>query len=252
MLGFSAALAPQEGQLYHLGTTVKQRIDSSIDVMRTTSTDPSVRSAYSLPLISTAQMGIPEDADTAKRAVAKKILADHSDFASIFFLTPTGDLYIGEPFDQQKQLPRLNYADRDWYQGVVSTNDAYVSSVFMSAAIHKPAIAIAVPVYAEEGSKMISGYWVAIVDLEEIEKSLQQSAADSGSRIILVDHNGVGVVDTASDSDELKSFSGLASVEQALSGKSGHLSETIDGVTLDVHYAPVQAFPHTWALISID
>jgi cache domain-containing protein len=255
LLGFSATYAPQGGQLHQLATIVKQRIDSSIEVMRTTSTEPSVRSTDSLSLMSTDQMGIPEDADANKRDVAKDILADHGDFASIFFLMPEGDLYVGEPFEQQKQLPRLNYADRDWYQGVVSTKDAYVSSVFMSAAIHKPAIAIAVPVYAAEGSETVSGYWVAIVKLEEIEKSLRQSATDSGSRMILVDHNGIEVADTARDSSadltELRSFSGLASVEQALSGKSGHLSETIDGAVVDVQYAPVQAFPHTWAIMSI-
>ncbi len=84
LLGFSATYVSQGGQLHQLTTIVKQRIDSSIEVMRTTSTEPSVRSTDSLSLI-TAQMGIPEDADAGKRDVAKGILADHGDFASIFF-----------------------------------------------------------------------------------------------------------------------------------------------------------------------
>ena len=85
LLGFSATYVSQGGQLHQLTTIVKQRIDSLIEVMRTTSTEPSVRSTDSLSLISTAQMGIPEDADAGKRDVAKGILADHGDFASIFF-----------------------------------------------------------------------------------------------------------------------------------------------------------------------
>lgn len=256
LLGFSTTRTPQGEQLHDLAAVVKQKIDSSIEVMRATSAEPSVRSTDSLSLISTAQMGIPEEADVEKRAVAEEILAQNDDFASIFFLTAEGDVYIGEPFDQQKQLPRLNYGDRDWYRGAVSTKDAYVSSVFMSAAINKPAIGIAVPVYAKDGSETVSGYWVAIVKLEEIEKSLRESAMDSGSRVILVDHNGIQVADTlrdpSTDMTELRSYSGLTSVEQALSGKSGHLREMIGDELVDVHYAPAQAYPHTWAIISID
>jgi hypothetical protein len=55
-------------------------------------------------------MGIPEDADSDKKAVAMELLANHGDFARILFLTPEGDHYIGERFEQQKQLPRLNFA----------------------------------------------------------------------------------------------------------------------------------------------
>jgi hypothetical protein len=55
---------------------------------------------------------------------------------------------FGEPFSYQQQLPKLNYADRDWYNGVTATNSTYISAVFMSASIHAPAIAIATPVYA--------------------------------------------------------------------------------------------------------
>ncbi len=61
---------------------------------------------------------------------------------------PNDDVYIGEPFRDQKQLPRLNFADRDWYNGVTSTNNTYTSSIFVSASIHAAATAIAVPVYS--------------------------------------------------------------------------------------------------------
>ena len=141
----------------------------------------------SLSLISTAQMGIPQDADTAKREVAKRILSEHKDFASIFFRTLEGDLYMGEPFEQQKQLPRLNYSDRDWYQGVSGTDNAYTSSVFMSAAINEPAIAVAVPVSAPDGgNKTVGtvGYWVVVVNLDTIESGLRDMQNDAW-RVIL-------------------------------------------------------------------
>ncbi len=68
-------------------------------------------------------MGILENLDSEKRNAAKEILGHNKDFGSIYFTMPNGDVYIGEPFYHQKQIPRLNFADRDWYKGVTSTNN---------------------------------------------------------------------------------------------------------------------------------
>ncbi len=239
-----------------LASNLEERIASSVKVMSLTGLAPEVRNTDSLSLVSTAQMGIPQDADVAKRQVAKNIISTYGDdVASIFFLTPEGNIYIGEPFEQQKQLPRLNYSDRDWYQGVSATNDAYVSSVFMSAAIHEPAVAVAVPVYGQEGTEKESaiGYWVAIINLDEIEKGLRQ--LEGGSRIIFADHNGTEIADSARDPSttrtDLRSLSNLESVKAALAGKTGSLVEVVDGKTMKVSYAPVKAHPHTWAVVSM-
>ena len=37
-----------------------------------------------------------------------------------FFTTPKADIYLGEPFFQQEQLQRLNYADSEWYKGITN------------------------------------------------------------------------------------------------------------------------------------
>jgi hypothetical protein len=234
-----------------LAARLGDRMQDAINVMKLTAMQPEVRGTNALSQISEEQMGIPKDADPAKRQAAHNVLEQYG-FASIFFLTPDGDVYLGEPYEQQEQLPRLNYSDRDWYQGVSSTNDAYVSSVFMSAAIHVPAVAVAVPVYADD-AQQVAGYWVAIINLDDIEEELRQLG---GSRIILADHNGIEVADSARNPSEerldLRSFSDLQSVKQALSGKAGSLVETIDGKSMSVHYAPVSAYPHTWAVISAE
>ncbi|MEO9362812.1 MAG: hypothetical protein ABI348_02820 [Nitrososphaera sp.] len=107
-----------------IASRLEERVASSVKVMELTGAMPAVRNTDSQSLVSTAQMGIPQDADPAKREVAKDIVATYGDVASIFFLMPNGDLYLGEPFEQQKQLPKLNYSDRDWYQGVSSTGDS--------------------------------------------------------------------------------------------------------------------------------
>jgi hypothetical protein len=238
-----------------LAAGLEKKIDDAINIMKATGSEPEVRSVDSLSLISTAQMGIPQDADTAKREVAKRILSEHKDFASIFFLTLEGDLYMGEPFEQQKQLPRLNYSDRDWYQGVSSTDDAYTSSVFMSAAVNEPAIAVAVPVSAPDGGNETAGtigYWVAIINLDTIESGLKDMQ-NGDRRMIFVDHNGTEIADSARDPStkrtELRSFADLQGVRAALAGESGSLTETVDGKDILVSYAPLNAHPHTWAVV---
>ncbi|HEX6562529.1 MAG TPA: cache domain-containing protein [Nitrososphaera sp.] len=236
-----------------LASNLEERIAGSVKVMELTGAMPAVRNTDSLSLVSTAQMGIPQDADPAKREVAKEIVATYGDVASIFFLTPDGNLYLGEPFEQQKQLPQLNYSDRDWYKGVSSTGDSYVSSVFMSAAIHEPTVAVAVPVHEQGTEKGAIGYWVAITNLDEIEKDLRQLGGNS--RVIFVDHNGTEIADSARDPSverkDLRSFSSLESVKAALADKSGSLVETVDGKSMRVSYAPVKAHPHTWAVVSM-
>ncbi|MGI0048738.1 MAG: cache domain-containing protein [Nitrososphaera sp.] len=250
LLGFSESFDTRpENAIDSVVADVESRIDLYVAAMQATSELPQVKSTDYTDLISVEQMGIPEDADDEKREVARQLLSDHAEFASIFFLTPSGDIYIGEPFVQQEQLPRLNYADRDWYKGASTTNDAYVSSVFMSAAIHVPAIAIAVPVY--EGTEVrIAGYWVAIVDVSDIDSSLRQISG-GGSRILLVDHNGTQIADTGKDAQgsELKSFAKLQSVKKALSGQAGTIVEQVDGTQMTASYAPVKAHPHTWAIV---
>ncbi len=120
----------------------------------------------------------------------------------------------------------------------------------MSAAIHQPAVAVAVPVHSAGDAQDVAGYWVAIINLDGLEESLQGLG---DSRIIFADHNGIEIADSAHDPSqaraELRSFSGLQSVQQALAGNTGSLVETIDGKSMTVHYAPVKAYPHTWAVI---
>jgi hypothetical protein len=188
---------------------------------------------------------------------------------------------MGEPFSDQKQLPKLNYADRDWYKGVTKLNNTYVSAVFLSAAIHAPAIAIAVPVYGNNTGNgadnnnvnyllsPILGYWVGIVDLSRIKGDLTALGLHSGNgRILFVDHNGTQVLDTiyrnvsssqssseppssSSKSHELESYGYLESVNNALNGEHGSITEMINGTTMTIHYYPLQITPHTWAALLI-
>src|ERR687891_249234 len=163
---------------------IETRLNKSATLLELTSKLPEVTNISYANAITGRFMGIPQDLDLQKRNIARDILAQDKDIATIFFLTPRGDIYMGEPFSDQIQLPRLNYADRDWYKGVTRTNDTYTSAIFLSAATRVPSIAIAVPVYGnsmESGSVNANvnqtsppavGYWVGIINLTNIEEDL--------------------------------------------------------------------------------
>jgi hypothetical protein len=167
-----------------IANLVENNLKQAANTLLITSLDPRVEAAQYASNISESYMGIPKDLDTGKREIAKQILSLNKDFGSVYFLLPNGDVYLGEPYAGQEQLPRLNFADRDWYKGIFamtnkisrennvqssspeygSTNASeavlpaipyYISAVFESAAIHMPATGIAVPVYDKNASGFI-------------------------------------------------------------------------------------------------
>lgn len=145
-----------------LSTIVETRINGTAALLELTSKLPEVKNIQYVNSIDEKFMGIPPDLDLQKRNIARYILEQDKDIATIFFLTPKGDIYIGEPYSDQEQLPRLNYVDRDWYKGVTKTNDTYVSATFLSAAIHVPAIAVAVPVYGNTTGNNVNANQTAL------------------------------------------------------------------------------------------
>ncbi|HKQ20684.1 MAG TPA: PDC sensor domain-containing protein [Nitrososphaeraceae archaeon] len=132
------------------------RIDEVTTLLETTSKYPTVRNISYENFVSTEFMGLPESSDIEKRNVAKYLIKNESILGGVYFTLPNGDVYLGEPYSAQEQLPRINFADRDWYEGVSRTNETYISSVFFSASTRAPATAIALPVYQDDSSNEIT------------------------------------------------------------------------------------------------
>lgn len=263
-----------------LANRFENRINEAASLLELTSKLSQVRNTQHVSSISEEYMGIPENLDLEKRKIAQYILKQDKNIDSIFFLTPKGDIYIGEPFSDQQQLPRLNFADRDWYKGVTILHDTYISAVFLSAAIHIPAVAIAVPVYADntgndddDDASILSpilGYWVGIVNLNRVKEDIATTTLDfvssnSSQILLIVDHNGTEVLgiknsdvhytspstSSTPKNQELKSFANLESVKNALNGKSGSTVEVIDSSKATIYYHPVEVLHHTWAVLLI-
>lgn len=94
-----------------LSNIIEIRINKSYSLLELTSKLPEVTNVSYANMITEKFMGIPQNLDLQKRDIARDILEKNEDIASIFFVIPKGDTYIGEPYPDQQQLPRLNYAD---------------------------------------------------------------------------------------------------------------------------------------------
>jgi len=178
------------------------KISIAVDDLEISSRDETLKEVQFLKNVSSNYNGIHSTLDLDKRNLAKDILQRNTDIASIFFVLPNGDIYLGEPYMDQEQLPRINFADREWYKGVVKNNQTYISSIFMSASINAPAIAIAVPVYSptgdlesQVGSSSLSGYWVGIINLKSLEDLFKSLSLINQDQFILIDHNGTEFLD---------------------------------------------------------
>ena len=152
--------------------------------------------------ISDAYHGISASLDSDKRQSLDIILKINPDIASIYFVLPDGNIYLGEPYRHQEQLPRLNFADREWYVGVTALNETYISSVFLSASINAPAIAIAVPVLNNskgdlsglDNKDSSSGYLVGIVNLQLVKGLIDNITFDKIGNFFVIDKNGTELV----------------------------------------------------------
>ena len=217
-------------------------------------------------------MGIPANMDLPKRKIAQDILARDKDTRNIYFSYPRCRRILWRAIFISKQLPRLTYADRDWYKGVTATNNTYISSVFMSASIHAPAIAIATPVYALQDNnttnskatnshKLISGYWVGILDLLDIQGSIKNLNLTNDERIVIVDHNGTAIVDYSPSSSaannnnisstKLEDLSYLNSVKAVRKGNTGSTFETVSGTKMLSIYQPIELGNRFWGVVLI-
>ena len=182
---------------------IHDKISNTVETLEISSRDESLKNVPFIKNVSSDHNGIRSTLDLDKRNLAKDILQRNKDIASIFFVLPNGDIYMGEPYRDQEQLPRINFADREWYKGVVKNDQTYISSIFLSASINAPAIAVAVPVYSQKsdsniqtGSSSLSGYWVGIINLKSLADLLEGLPLNNENRFILIDHNGSELLDT--------------------------------------------------------
>jgi signal transduction histidine kinase len=138
----------------------------------------------------------------------------------------------------------VNFAYRDWYQGVLRTGLPYVSDAYQRAAAPQyHVIAAALPLTIDE--HRITGILVLQVRLQSLLEWMHTIELGPGGVVYLVDRRGQIAAHPALAPDgELRDVSSVPAVEKALRGEGG-ADIAFDPVAQDarvVAYAPVPGY----------
>jgi PAS domain S-box-containing protein len=140
-----------------------------------------------------------------------------------------------------------NYAHRDWYRGVTSNWQPYISEVYRTAAAPNPlVVALAVPIRDARGQPI--GILMAPYALEVLQKKFEDVESGAGGFIHVADKRGVlvagpGVLDQR---DPVRAPNAEL-VSRALAGREGSLALRMDGERYLAGYAPVARLG--WAVL---
>jgi len=132
-----------------------------------------------------------------------------------------------------------NFAFRDWYRGVTSDWQPYVSEVYRTAADSEPlVVAVAVPINGEDGKP--AGILMATYSLAELAAKFNTIEKGGWEGFVIVDQHGVLAAssDIASRTEAARvSVGGL--VDRALAGQHGSASVDVDGRSMYVGFTPI-------------
>lgn len=229
-----------------ISSMISNRLDTAIGVLEITAQRPVVRNTDYSHLIDEKLKGIPEEADLPKRHTARDILNKYDDFEFITFHMPNGDFYLMEPYGDQLNITRLNFADRDWYSGVMQTMDTYVSEVYESTTLKRNVVAIRTPVL-DDGGNLI-GIWGGSLDLLFLHDATKSLTLEGNTQVMFYDQYG-NVISSTSQVDTQSIDSLKQYVDLALAGKSETLVVS-EPEKLFLAYSPIRAGQDNWAMIA--
>lgn len=230
-----------------------QKVGSLLEI---TSTLPQVRNVSSAQFLNQTLdtlHGIPKDADMQKRQVAQSILSNYKELQIIIFIMPNGDIYLDEPYSRQLISTTSNLAFRDYFKGVIETNDTYLGDPTPSASSGQMQSVVAVPVYSLNDNSTLVGIWSGGINFNVLNKELQSltiNSLNNNTRVVYVGQNGQKIADSDMNKSDLQeSFATLNSFKNAINGQSGSTTDVVDNTKMQVYYQPVNSFHNTWAVL---
>ena len=237
-------------KINQLSSRIDLIITNAEKILENAAKDENIKNSPYISSIDKNLHGIPESVDKEKRVVIRNILSTYQDFESIGYILPNGDIYFVEPYDLQKTLSVSNVSFRNYYKAVTATHDTYVDSILVSAASHHPVAAIAVPIFSKNSSMV--GMISSGMDLQTIQKRLEELHSYSDERILVVDNNKALVADSVGAGFESSQIlPQIQVIQDAFAGKNGTIIESINGQKMFLAYHPIRAGQNTWAVVSM-
>jgi len=232
-----------------LASRIDLMITNAEKILENAAIDENIKNSPDMSLIDKNLHGIPESVDKEKRIVLRNILLTYQDFESIGYILPNGDIYFVEPYDLQKTLSVSNVSFRDYYKEITATHDTHVGSIIVSAATNHPVATIAVPIFSENSSMV--GMLASGMDLQTIQKRLDELHSYTDERILVVDNNKALVADSAGAGYDSQILPEIGVIQDALAGRNGTTAESINGQKMFLAYHPIRAGQNTWAVVSM-
>lgn len=237
-----------------LAKNLENHLQNAAGILNITSKLPQVSNvpyAHLLNQTLATLHGIPKDVDIDKRLVAQHILSNYKFLQIIIFIMPNGDIYFDEPYSRQQISTVNNLAFRDYFKGLLKTNDTYLGDPSPSASSGQSQSVIAVPVYSLKDNSTLVGIWAGGIDFGVLSKELQSLNLTSvGKRVVYVGQSGQKIADSDVNRSKIaESFTHLNSFKNAINGESGSIIDTVDNSKMMVTYQPVKAFHNTWVVL---
>ena len=239
-----------------LAKSLENHIQNAGAVLNMTSQLPQIREvplSHMLNQTLTTLHGIPQDADIQKRLVAQNILSSYKDFQIIIFIMPNGDIYLDEPYSRQIMSTETNLGFRDYFKGVIDTNEIYIGDPSLSVSSGQLQSIIAVPVFSLKDNSTMVGIWAGGLDFETLNEELQSinlTFSDGYTRVVYVGQNGQKIADSDVNKSTIpESFANLTSFRNAIQGQSGLTLDTVEEKKMSVTYEPVKVFQNTFVVL---
>jgi len=202
------------------------------------------KTLYSLDKVEEKNGGIPESEETSKREAAKFLISNFG-FQSFGITLNDGRMYLLEPYEHQENLSKTNFSDREWFQGVLSSKETYVSDVFISDASKHPIIVISTPIFSNEGE--VIGMWGGSLDIEYLSGFFEGTKKKNLS-VILLDEKNTIIADTRNfDHNEAISDEMIENIVVNQTSKSPHIKENNNYVFI----SNIEVGKKQWKLVNI-
>ncbi|TLY10307.1 MAG: hypothetical protein E6K85_03685 [Thaumarchaeota archaeon] len=174
------------------------RLEDAVKMLKLAATQEEVKNVLFANSVSEKFMGIPPDVDPEKRQAAQNTRSTYQDFDTVAFLLPNGDVYLVQPYEAQKNLPRLNFAFREYYQGVIANGDTYIGEAVVSAATGHRVVPIAIAVYSDNlsSNRTLAGILVGALNMNVVTADLRADPFGVNEDILITDHKGNIVADS--------------------------------------------------------
>jgi hypothetical protein len=247
----------QENELILSSLAIENQIQKATAILELTTKLPEMRTLSHLNQFSTAHNGIPVNADIEKRQIGQEILSEFPDeFVSFLYLMPNGTVYLLEPYARQQNLSSTDLSHRDYYKGMIETNNTFLGNVITSLSSGRNQAQLIAPVFDNANGSMV-GSVSSGLNFESYNKILQSINLDNQQRMVLVDSNGTKIADSdrSQPSSILNithkdtSYRSLQSFKNALKGEKGALTEEFNGSNSQIQYRPIKAVQNNWVLL---